>query len=152
MAPEPSTNPSFSRRRKWGIALNVVVKTVAVLLVVLALNYISARFFSHRFYLNATTRTELSPRTRGLLQSMTNRVRITVYYNKSDSLYDSVAALVNEYRLLNRNISVETIDYLNDLAAAQKAKTKYNLFSPTDRNLVIFDCATNSLPWSEMPG
>src|SRR5207247_3100930 len=84
--------------------------------------------------------------------AMTNRVRITLYYNKSDSLYENVAALVGEYRLLNRNISVETVDYLNDLAAAQKIKAKYKLFSPTDKNIVSFDCATNAVPSADTPG
>src|SRR5437868_3968357 len=143
MAPDPSIPGSFSPRRKWTIAFNVLLKTLAVLLVVLAVNYLGSRVFPHRFYLNQNTRTELSPRTRGLLQSITNRIRITVYYNKTDSLYDNVAALVSEYSLLNRNITVEKIDYLNDLDAAVKVKNKYKLFAPTDKNLVIFDCATN---------
>jgi len=151
MSQETLTPPSFSRRRRWSIGFNVVLKTVAVLAVLVALNCISVRFFHHRFYPNAQTGNELSQRTRGLLQSMTNRVHVTLYYDKEDALYEDVATLLNEYRLLNRNISVDTVDYLHEAARAAKIKDKYRLFSTTDKNLVIFDCPTNSPP-GDAPG
>jgi gliding motility-associatede transport system auxiliary component len=141
MAEETRTPPSFSRRRKWSIAFNVMLATIAVLAVAVALNYISSQFFSRRLYLSTRARTELSPRTRNLLHSLTNQVHVTLYYDKDNSIYNDVAALLNEYRLLNPKISVETVDYERDPGAAQKIKDKYKFNSPAEKNFVIFDCA-----------
>ena len=48
--------------------------------------------------------------------------------------------MLNEYRSVNPNISVKTVDYVRDAGEAQKIKEQYKLNSPTDKNLVIFDC------------
>ena len=141
MAEETPTPPSFSRHRKWNIGLNVILSIVAVFAVVVGINYISSQFFSKRFHLSTRTRTELSPRTVSLLHSLTNQIHVTLYYDKENSLYNDVAALLNEYRQLNPKISVETVDYERDPGAAQKVKDKYKFNSPTEKNLVIFDCA-----------
>lgn len=141
MAVEPSTQPSFSPRRRWAIGLDVVVRTVVVLVVVGMLNYLAGRYHQ-RLHLGAQSRTELHARTVTFLKSLTNEVKVTVYYDKDDPLYSSVAALLNEMRDVNPRLRVTVVDYLRDAAAAQKVKTDYKLGESTDehdRNLVIFD-------------
>ena len=92
--------------------------------------------------MSTRTKIELSPRTVGLLRSLTNQVKVTLYYDTDDeeSLYSTVADLLGEYRLVNPRITVQTVDYMRDPGLAQKVKAKYNLSAPTDKNLVIFDC------------
>jgi hypothetical protein len=104
-------------------------------------NYISRDFFL-RFHMSTRTKIELSPRTVGLLRSLTNQVKVTLYYDAEDdeSLYSTVADLLSEYRLVNPRITVQTVDFKRDPGLAQKVKAKYNLSAPTDKNLVIFDC------------
>ena len=51
-----------------------------------------------------------------------------------------MVALLNEYRAANPRISVTTVDYVRDAGEAQKIKEQYKFNSPTDKNLVIFDC------------
>ena len=143
MPTERQLPPSFSPRRKWGIGFGKLVGLLALLASIGMVNYISHNFFFQRTFVSAQTRLELSPRTLGLLKTVTNQVHITLYYDREDAdgLFGTIRALVNEYRLVNPNISVETVDYLTDPAAAQRIKTKYKLDAPTDKNLVIFDCA-----------
>jgi len=131
--------PSFSPRRRWKIGFNIFVRTVLVLAVVVMVNFLGAHFF-RRFYLSSQTRIELSSRTESILKSMTNHVIVTLYYNKQDDFYPTVVALLNEYRSVNPKISVQTVDYVRDAGEAQKIKEQYKLNSPTDENLVIFDC------------
>jgi len=135
--PSPS-QPSFSPRHRWKIAFDVVVRTALVLAVVVMVNYLGAQFF-HRFYLSSQTRVELSSRTVSVLHSLTNRVEVTLYYDRQDDFYPDIVALLNEYRSVNPKISVRTVDYIRDAGEAEKVKAHYKLDSATDKNLVIFD-------------
>ena len=142
MAAGPQPEFTFSRGRKWSIGFDVVLRTAVVLAVVGMLMYLSGRY-SHRFHLSSQTRVELSPRTVNLLRSITNEVRVILYYNKDDRLYSSVAALAHEYRSINPRLRVVTVDYRWDPAEAQKIKAAYKLTEATnekEKNLVIFDC------------
>jgi len=138
--PAPSPNqPSFSPRHRWKIGFDVVIRTALVCAVVVMVNYLSAQFF-HRFYLSPQTRVELSSRTVSVLHSLTNHVTVTLYYDRKDDFYPDIVALLNEYRTINPNISVRTVDYVRDAGEAEKVKEQYKLDSATDKNLVIFDC------------
>jgi hypothetical protein len=144
MAIEPHSKPSFSPYRKWGIGLHVGFLLLVVLSVVVMANYISQEYFL-RFHISTRTRIELSPRTVGLLRSLTNQVKVTLYYDTDDeaSLYGTVADLLGEYRLVNPRITIQTVDYIRDPGLSQKVKAKYNLTASEGKNLVIFDCAGN---------
>src|SRR5581483_7605085 len=75
------------------------------------------------------------------LQSLTNKVAVTVYYKRGDDFYPDVIALLNEYRAANPKISIRVVDYVRDGGDAQLVKEHYKQFftSPGDKNLVIFD-------------
>ena len=133
------SQPSFSPGRRWKIGLDVVVRTALVLAVVVMVNYLGAHFFG-RFYLSSQTRIQLAPQTLDLLKSLTNHIDVTLYYDKQEGFYPTIVALLNEYHSANPRISVTTVDYVRDAGEAQKIKEQYKLNSPTDKNLVIFDC------------
>jgi len=133
--------PSFSPGRRWKIGFDVIARTALVLAVVVMLNYLGAKFF-HRFYLSSQTQ-QLSTRTLSVVNSITNRIAVTAYYDKSDDWYPMIMALLNEYHTANPNISVETVDYVRDAGEAEKIKEKYKLSSVKDKNLVIFDAGEN---------
>jgi hypothetical protein len=135
----PTQNqPSFTPRRHLKIGLDAAVRTALVCAVVVMLNYLGAQFF-HRFYLSSQTRVALSSRTLSFLQSLTNRVTVTLYYDKRDEFYPTIVALLNEYRSANPKISVNIVDYVRDAGEAEKVKEKYKLDAATDKNLIIFD-------------
>jgi hypothetical protein len=139
MATNPKPKPSFSAGRRWKIGFDVAVRTALVLAVVVMVNNLSARFFG-RFYLSSQTRVELAPQTLSILKSLTNRVEVTLYYDKQDDFYPTIVALLNEYRSANPRFTVRAVDYVRDAGEAQKIKEQYKLNAPTDKNLVIFDC------------
>src|SRR6266699_3883806 len=117
---------SFSPWRKWSIGLNVVLIILAVLTVVVIVNYFSRDYFL-RLQWSTRNKIQLSPRTLSLLHSLTNQVKVTLYYDKKEPLYSTVADLLNQYSLINPKISVTTVDYLRDPPGAQKVKTDYKL-------------------------
>jgi ABC-type uncharacterized transport system involved in gliding motility auxiliary subunit len=139
--PKHSTpSPSFSTARRWKIGLDAVVRTFLVLAVVVMANYISS-IFPRQFFLSSQTRVQLSPRTINLLQTLTNHVEVTVYYDKSDGMYSTIMALLNEYHRLDPRITVNMADYVRDPATAAQVAEKYHLASSeASKNLIIFDC------------
>ncbi|MEY2429094.1 MAG: gliding motility-associatede transport system auxiliary component [Verrucomicrobiota bacterium] len=140
MATAPQPSPSFSPRRKWSIGLNVLLIIVIVLSVVVMVNYLSRDYFV-RFHLSTRSKKSLSPRTVKLLQSITNHVEITIYYDKEEPIYSTIADLLNEYKFVNPKLTLRTVDYQRDAGAAQQLLAKYPfLASSTAKNLIIFDC------------
>ena len=130
--------PSFTPGRRWKIGFDVILRTALVLAVVVMVNYLGAKF-PWRFYLSSQTQT-LSPRSLSVAHSITNRVNVTVYYDKRDDWYPAIIALLNEYRTANPNISVKAVDYVLDAGEAQKTKEQYKLTSTKDKDLIIFEC------------
>src|SRR5260221_7718352 len=144
MATADKNKPSFTPGRKWSIGVNVGLIVVVVFAVVGMVNYLSRDYFL-RYHLSDQAKADLSPLTVKFLKSITNDVRVIVYYKKTDSLYPIIAPLLNEYNLVNPRIKIEQVDYLRDPATAQKIKEEYKLALVTERNLVIFDCAGKQL-------
>jgi hypothetical protein len=148
MATDPKTQPSFSRPRRWKIGFDMVMRTILVLAVVVMVNYLGA-IFSHRFYLSSQTNVGLSSRTLSVLDSLTNQMTVTLYYDTRDpdNFYPTLLALANEYHAANKNILVRTVDYINNPGDAEKIKEQYNLpgaadspNAPPGKDLVIFAC------------
>ena len=143
MPDESQLKPSFSLYRKWSIGFNVGLVILLVFAVVVMLNYLSRDYFT-RLHLSTRTKYTLYPRTTAFLSSLTNPVKVILYYDRNDSLYSTVDDLLKEYRLTNPKISILYVDYLRDAGAAQKIKADYKLAGATDKNLVIFDCEGRS--------
>ena len=138
--PAANPEPSFTPQRKWTIALNVSLLILLVASVVVMVNYLSGDYF-HRFHLGSQATNPLSPRTVRFLGSLTNRVKVTIYYDKDDPFYTTVLALLNEYTYVNPKVSVPTVDYTRDAGAAQQLLAKHAwLASAKAKNLVIFEC------------
>lgn len=139
MAAEADSKPSFSPFRKWVIALNVGLILIVVFGVVVMVNYLSRDYFL-RFQVSTQSHVKLFPRTARFLQTLTNSVKVTLYYDKENPFYTTIAELLNEYRMANPKISLRIIDYRRDPGAAQLLKTNYaDLGLSNAKNLIIFD-------------
>ena len=128
----PPTRPSFSPARRWAIGFDVTLRTLLVLAVVVMLNFLAANFF-HRFFLSPQTSVKLSSRTVTVLHSITNSVKVTLYFDTKDEFYPDIVALLNEYRAVNKNISIRTVDFIQDPGEAEKVKAQYKLASSADK-------------------
>lgn len=117
-----------------------------VLAVIVMLNYIGG-LFSKQFFLSSQTRVQLSPHTVSILQSLTNHVDVTVYYDKNDQMYSTIMALLDEYHRFDPRLNIKVVDYDRDPGEAAVISQKYHLPSqavhpnePPAKNLIIFDC------------
>src|SRR6266702_5921243 len=100
MSGDSHLKSSFSPYRKWSIGLNVGLVILLVFAVVVMINYLSRDYFL-RLHLSTRSKYTLYPRTTAFLGSLTNRVRVILFYDHNDSLYSTVAELLDEYRLTN---------------------------------------------------
>ncbi len=83
-------------------------------------------------------RRSCSPLTRQFVRSLTNQVKVTLFFDKQDWLYGTVSDLLNLYHLANPRITVRAVDVM-DAGAAQKVRTEYKLGNGV-KNIIIFDC------------
>jgi len=115
---------------------------LSVLAIVVMVNFISHNFFFDRIFVTSHNRLQLSPRSLALAKSVTNDVKVTLYFDKNDDLYETVSGLLNEYHLANPKIEATTVDYISSPPAALAVRAKYQSYftAPNDKNLVIFDC------------
>ena len=131
--------PSFSRARKWNITLNTVLFVLSIVALLSMMNYLAARHYS-RFDWSGTGQTELSPLTRQVLASVTNELRVVLYFGRDEPMFKMSSALLKAYSSVNPRIIVQTIDYIRDTSDALAIKKKYGLAEKNDRDMVIFDC------------
>lgn len=141
MADDADLKPSFSPFRKWVIAFNVGLIIAIVFAVVVMVNYLSRQYFT-RLHVSTQNKVKLFPRTLKFLNTLTNSVKVTLYYDKDDPFYGTIAELLNEYQSSNSKISLRVIDYRRDPGAAQLLRTNpvYNFLGlRSAKNLIIFD-------------
>ena len=143
MTPEPP--PSFSAGRKWNITLNTALLVLSAVALLAMANYLAARHH-RRFTWSGSGQAELSPRTKQVLGSVTNEVRVILYFDPEHPLFKMSHSLLKAYATANPRIVIEVIDYTRDNSAALAAKRKYNLNAKNDHDLVIFDCQTRTKP------
>ncbi|MSR42998.1 MAG: hypothetical protein EXS29_02380 [Pedosphaera sp.] len=137
MRDETEQPASFSTGRRWGQALNFVLAVLAAAALVLLANHLASRHYVRAAW-TANADFTLSPLTRQVLQSLTNTVRVVVFYDRSESLYTPVTALLKEYSLVNPRVEIEVVNYVVEPAKAELIKARYRL-TPQARDLVIFD-------------
>lgn len=140
MANDPT--PSFSVARKWSLSLSLCLAFCAVVALLVMTNYLAARHFK-RWSLSDQAQAQLAPMTLRVLNAVTNPVKVTLYYDKRESLYNLSYNLLKAYRYANPLIDLDLVDYVNDPAKARAVKLAYKL-GETDRDLIIFDCQDRS--------
>ena len=114
MPPTDDAKPSFSRGQRWRGALNMVVAATAALAVVVMVNYLSTGHFL-RFQWSRDAAFKLSRQTKAVLESLTNEVRVTIFFDPkgaNQEIYALTQALLTEYQNANpRHIHVRPLDY-----------------------------------------
>src|SRR5207247_2594354 len=90
--------PSFSAGRRFSVGFNVTLATLALLALVVMVNYLGARHF-RRWYLTDMANFQLSPLTVSVLRSLTNQVHIVAFFDSSEPVYKLVEGVLREYSL-----------------------------------------------------
>lgn len=141
MATAERPKPTFSALGRWAIGFNVCAGIVAALALAIMANYLSARHH-WRFQMAMHRKVELSPQTVRVLRSLTNEVKVTVFFDtrNEEELYRLVNVWLREYSDHNPRIVVRTVDPTRHPADAELVLATYKLGALKARNFVVFDC------------
>jgi hypothetical protein len=120
------------------LSLNLAVSTLALVALVVMINYLAARH-EKRWSVTPNTQTELSPLTKRVLAGVTNPVKITLYFRREDPLCQMSWSLLKLYRGLNEHIELDLVDYEREPGAAEMTKVNYRL-QPDVKDVVIVAC------------
>lgn len=138
MSKTTAPSPSFSLGRRLGTGAEVLIACLAVLAVVLMVNYLAVRHY-WRTDFSAQQRWTLSPRTLKVLESLPAEVKVLVYYHQDERLYAEVTDLLREYAARNPRLRLELVDPDRQPVEANLARSRYNLAALNQRNLILFD-------------
>jgi ABC-type uncharacterized transport system involved in gliding motility auxiliary subunit len=138
MDEKPIKPPSFSRGRKWAMAFNVVVSSLALLAILVMGNYLASR---HYWRLQVdSAKVTISPLTKRILNSLTNHVKIIIYFDPDGDheMFSAVKSLLKEYELNCPKIDLEYIDFTKP-GRAELVREKYKFAVSAKGSRVIFD-------------
>jgi hypothetical protein len=142
--PETDTSkPSFSSGRRWLGVLNTGLAAAAVLALVAMFNYLATGHF-RRFQLSRDAAFNLSRQTKAVLESLTNDVEVTIFFQpdgeNNQEIYGLTRALLAEYQNANpHHIHVRLLDYTRFAGPAKELLAKLELTGPREKDFVVFE-------------
>jgi ABC-type uncharacterized transport system involved in gliding motility auxiliary subunit len=137
MSTEPQNiPPSFSTGRRWFIGFHVLLAVIAMLAILVMVNYLSLRHYT-RLNFSDNGQGQLTPTTLQVLKSLTNDVRVIIYYSPEEPLYPYVRAMLKEYEALSPHIKLESVNYATEPAKATEIIAQFRL-GQSSKDLVIF--------------
>lgn len=139
MAASNVSQPSFWPGRKWRIGSNIALATVALLATLIMINFIAARHFK-QFELNAAGQEPLSPLTLRVLDSLTNKVKVLVFYDRRQPLYSAVSKVLNKFQVRCPKLDIEYVDYNFYPGRAEEIRTTYDFDTSEKADRIIFSC------------
>src|SRR5438552_13439557 len=136
---EESEQPRV-RARKIGrvrIGLNVVVQIVLVLFLAAMVNSYAFKHYA-RWDFSRDQKYALSDKTKRFLDSLKDKMRITVFFSPNTPITSDVQNLLTEYQYAGKSkIDVEQIDPERNLSRAKELFDKYKVV--TDESLLVLD-------------
>ena len=122
---------SFSARQRWSGWVNLAVATAAVLLLGGVLNFLSHRHHTRAEWAVDAER-QLSPRTRQLLEQVTNEVQVGIFYDQAESIYPVVEDMLQQYVHRNRNLKLTSVNPLTQPRDAERIQRTYRRYLRCD--------------------
>lgn len=124
------------RRRRWQawVGVNALFAWGLALALVVLLNAISARVYG-RWDWSAARLYALSDATIEMLDAMTDRVDVIVFFQRGDALFHDIDNLLREYQYRSPMLRVEYVDPDRNLARAEELARLHGIEGP---NVVVF--------------
>ena len=136
---EESKQPRV-RAKKIGrvrIGLNVVVQIVLVLFLAAMVNSYAFKHYA-RWDFSRDQKYALSDKTKRFLDSLKDKMRITVFFSPNTPITSDVQNLLTEYQYAGKGkVDVEQIDPERNLSRAKEVFDKYKVV--TDESLLVLD-------------
>ena len=129
------------RRARVTFGLNTIVAIALATVLFAMVNYLSYRHYA-RMDWSKTRFYALSDKTVRLLEGLSNRVDVVVFFQPDHEAYEDVDNLLKEYESASRMVRIERVDPNRDPARAEQISTQYDV---QDMNVVVFSCDGRSM-------
>src|SRR5215475_3350840 len=139
MPNEAKQRPRRSEKkiRRVRIGFNVLVQIVLVLFLVAMVNSIAFKHYA-RWDFSRDQKYALSDKTKRFLDTLKDKMRITVFFSPNTPITTDVQNLLTEYQYAGKGkIDVEHIDPERNLSRAKELFDKYKVV--TDESLLVLD-------------
>src|SRR6201987_1514455 len=137
---ETTKQPRTRRRAKIGrirIGLNVLVQIVLILFLAAMVNSFAFKHYK-RWDFSRDQKYALSDKTKRFLNTLKNKMRITVFFAPNTPITADVQNLLTEYQYAGKGkIDIEQIDPERNLSRAKELFDKYKVV--TDESLLLLD-------------
>src|SRR5881396_940695 len=135
-----SKEPGTRRRMKIGrirIGLNVLIQIVLILFFAAMVNSFAFKHYA-RWDFSRDQKYALSDKTKRFLDSLKDKLRITIFFSPNTPIAADVQNLLTEYQYAgNGKIDIEQIDPERNLSRAKELFDKYKVV--TDESLLVLD-------------
>lgn len=115
---------SFLKLRFINSSLNLFLSYILLMII----SYISFQYY-FRVDLNKTSPFKLSARTIQLLESIDDKIYLTVLISQKNRMYEDIENLLKEYQTYIKNIDILWIDPIKNPSKTKELKFKYNIES-----------------------
>ncbi len=140
MADKTTKQPRTRGRMKIGrvrIGFNVLVQVVLILFLMAMVNSFAFKHYA-RWDFSRDQKYALSGKTKRFLDTLKNKMRITVFFSPNTPITADVQNLLTEYQYAGKGkIDVEHIDPERNLSRAKELFDKYKVV--TDESLLVLD-------------
>ena len=140
MADKTTKQPRTRGRMKIGrvrIGFNVLVQVVLILFLMAMVNSLAFKHYA-RWDFSRDQKYALSDKTKRFLDTLKNKMRITVFFSPNTPITADVQNLLTEYQYAGKGkIDVEHIDPERNLSRAKELFDKYKVV--TDESLLVLD-------------
>ncbi|MBI3324911.1 MAG: Gldg family protein [Candidatus Omnitrophica bacterium] len=120
--------------RRWLFSLNLAVTLAMVGALFILVNFIASRRYARKEFSRSQI-SALSGKTTQLLHQLKDPVRVIVFYQPTQRLYELIQDLLKEYQREGPKLTVEYVDPEQDVAKAQQLAKEFEI----DRiNLIVF--------------
>src|SRR5438874_4672575 len=140
MADKTTKQPRTRGRMKIGrvrIGFNVLVQVVLILFLMAMVNSFAFKHYA-RWDFSRDQKYALSDKTKRFLDTLKNKMRITVFFSPNTPITADVQNLLTEYQYAGKGkIDVEHIDPDRNLSRAKELFDKYKVV--TDESLLVLD-------------
>ncbi len=146
------TSPAAPRRKihRLKIGANVAAQIALAAFIVLMVNSLGVKHY-RRWDFSRDKKYELSDKTKRFLDSVKDKIRVTVFFSPNTPITADVQSLLTEYQYASHGkLDVENIDPERNLSRAKEIFDKYKVVSEESLLVIDYNGKSKTVKASEM--
>lgn len=150
MAEETSTPEKPQKIHRVRIGVNLIVQIALLVFLAICANYLGFEHYK-RWDLSRDQKFALSDKTKRFLETVKDKIRVTVLFSPESPMSQDVQSLLTEYQYAAKGkIDVEHVDANRNFSRAKALVDKYKIVSNESQVILDYDNRNKAVKASEM--